>query len=200
MRHVALSVALAAIFCITQMQHSIAQTRADHQSPHEKRPEQHTHFPEVNDWDSVRITLQRTACFGSCPSYKLTIFGDGRVLYHGYTFVDYCGEYHGHVSREAVQQLVELFRSADYFNLFDRYDARASDAPAFTTSISFDDKRKSVFDDVGVYSGMPEIVNKVEDGIDRLAGPRVWAKEIDTHSKCWGAVPVTTSDLPSRID
>src|ERR1700683_717730 len=85
--------------------------------------------------------------------------------------------YHAHVSPEVVRQLVNLFTSADYFPLFDRYDARASDAPAFETSISFESKSKSVLEDVGVYAGMPEIVRTVEDGIDRLAGPKVWVKE-----------------------
>ena len=35
----------------------------------------------------VVITLERTACFGVCPVYKLTIYGDGRVLYDGIRFV-----------------------------------------------------------------------------------------------------------------
>jgi hypothetical protein len=147
--------------------------------PPEKRPEQSTPFPEVSDWDSVRITLQRTACRGLCPAYKLTIFGDGRVLFRGYT-ADYGGEYHGRVSHEVVRQLVDLFRSADYFNLFDRY-GRAFDGSDFITSLSFDGYSKSVFDESGLHAGMPDIVSSVEDGIDRLAGPRTWAKEAKAH-------------------
>jgi hypothetical protein len=153
-----------------------------HIAPPEKRPEQHTPFPEINDWDSVRITLQRSGC-RACPAYKVMIFGDGRVLFSGYT-VDYGGEYHGRVSHEVVRQLVDLFSSADYFNLFDRY-GRAYDAPSFTTSISFDGNSKSVVDEVGYHAGMPEVVTGVEDGIDRLAGPRVWAKDAEAHRQRW---------------
>ena len=29
------------------------------------------------------ITLERTACFGTCPIYTITIYGDGRVVYDG---------------------------------------------------------------------------------------------------------------------
>jgi len=151
--------------------------------PPEKRPEQHTPFPEIIDWDSVRIILQRTACRGLCPAYKLTVFGDGRFLFSGYT-VDYGGEYHGRVSPEVVRQLVDLFRSADYFNLFDRYGG-AYDVSDFITSISFDGNSKSVVDELGHYDGMPEIVTSVEAGIDRLVGPRVWAKEAETHRQRW---------------
>jgi|ERR1700722_13823007 hypothetical protein len=151
--------------------------------PPEKRPLQKTAFPEVVDWDSVRITLQRTACRGLCPAYKLTIFGDGRVLYSGNT-VDYGGEYHGRVSREVVRQVVDLFRSADYFNLFDKY-GKAYDTSDFITSISFDGHSKTVVDEIGSYDGMPDVVSNVEEGIDRLAGSQVWVKEAETHSQRW---------------
>ena len=77
------------------------------------------------------------------------------------------------MSRAAVRQLVDLFRSADYFNLFDSY-GRAHDAPDFITSISFDGNSKSVVDEMGSFHGMPDIVRTLEDGIDRLAGPKVW--------------------------
>jgi hypothetical protein len=151
--------------------------------PLEKRPEQHISFPEIKDWNSVRITLQRTACRGLCPAYKLTIFGDGRVLFSGYT-ADYGGEYRGRVSPQVVHQLVDLFRSADYFNLFDRY-GNVFDTSKFITSISFDGNSKSVIDDLGVRHGMPEIVSSLEDEIDRLAGSRVWAKEAKAHRQRW---------------
>ena len=29
------------------------------------------------------ITLERTACFGRCPMYKVKIFADGKVVYRG---------------------------------------------------------------------------------------------------------------------
>lgn len=151
--------------------------------PPEKRPEQNTPFPEIVHWDSLRITLQRTACRGLCPAYKLIIFGDGRIQYSGYT-ADFGGEYHGRVSHEVVRQLVDLFRSADYFNLFDRY-GKAFDTSDFITSISFDSHSKSVLDEVGYSDGMPEVVSNVEEGIDRLAGPQVWAGEAKTRRQRW---------------
>ncbi len=40
----------------------------------------------------VVITLERTQCFGSCPVYKLTVYGDGRVVYEGGGFVKIKGE------------------------------------------------------------------------------------------------------------
>ena len=96
------------------------------------------------------MTLTRTECYGSCPFYELTVFGDGRAVYKGYDNVDYCGEYHGNVSREVVLQLAGLFMKAQYFDLFDRYVLNATDLPTYTTSISFDGKTKSVVDYDGI--------------------------------------------------
>ena len=143
--------------------------------PPERRPEGYRPFPDIKNWDSLRITLQRTACRGSCPAYTLTAFGDGSVLYHGDNeWADSSERGHrGHISPDVVQQLVRLFRSADYFNLFDRY-GRAYDAPDFITSISFDGNSKSVVDEVGSDDGMPDIVRWLENEIDRLAGSKVW--------------------------
>ena len=167
--------------------------------PTERRPNQHLAFPEIKNWSSVRITLRRTGCFGTCPSYKLTIFGDGTVVYNGDGYVPYCGEYRGHIPIDAVRQLVNQFRAADYFNLFDRYALNATDLPTYITSITFDDNTKSVLDYAGVHTGMPEAVDSLENSIDRLAGPKVWAKGMYSHVDCDNSfIPRTTSDIPTE--
>ena len=149
--------------------------------PAERRPAQlpsssEASFPEIKDWSSLRITLSRTECFGTCPSYSLTVSGDGHVVYNGDAWVQYCGEFRGHVPQEVVRQLVQLFKRADYFNTFDRYAVGMTDVTTFTTSIAFDDKSKSVADYGGLWVGMPESVLDIEDAVDHLAGPKVWAK------------------------
>jgi Domain of unknown function (DUF6438) len=165
--------------------------------PPERRPAEHMPFPKITDWNSLKITLRRTSCFGSCPSYTLTIFGDGTVVYNGDAYVKYCGEYRGHVSADIVRQLDDVFKQADYFNLFDKYELNATDLPAYFTSISFDDKTKSVLDYAGDHTGMPEAVANLENGIDRLAGPDVWAQGMNSHTECENSfVPTTTSDVP----
>lgn len=165
--------------------------------PSERRPDQHTPFPEIKDWSSVRITLRRTGCFGTCPSYSLTIFGDGTILYKGDRYVRYCGEDRGHIPAVIVLQLVNAFRGADYFNLFDRYESNLTDFPTYITSIAFDDKAKSVVDYDGVHTGMPEVVDDLENSIDRLAGPTIWAKGMYSDVECGQSfVPTITSDVP----
>ena len=166
--------------------------------PPEKRPVEHIPFPQIKNWESLRMTLTRSECYGSCAYYELIIFGDGRVVYKGYDNVDYCGEYHGSVPHDVVQQLADSFMKADYFNLFDRYVLNATDSPTYTTSISFDGKTKSVIDYVGLSIGMPEVVSEIEGTMDRLAGPSVWVKPSEPHERCWHNI--RTLDIPSRVE
>jgi hypothetical protein len=122
-------------------------------------------------------------------------------VYDGQSYGHYCGEYRGRVSQEVVQKLLSLFRNANYFNLFDHYAIDATDLPGYATTIAFDDKSKFVSDYEGVYVGMPESVLAIEDAIDRLAGPQVWAKGMYSDTECGAInVPVTTSDVPSKIE
>ena len=48
-------------------------------------------FPKVKDWNSVKITLSRTACYGTCPVYSIELHGDGTVLYSGKSNVAFIG-------------------------------------------------------------------------------------------------------------
>ena len=135
---------------------------------------QRFHFPQIRDWKSVRITLERTGCFGTCPSYRLEVHGDGTVRYMGTDFVAITGEHSDRISEVAVRQLVDAFRAVRYFSLNDRYEARMTDNPTYKTSIAFDNVSKSVVDYVGGKVGMPSAVSKLEQTIDRLAGSQKW--------------------------
>ena len=44
--------------------------------------------PTPEELKDVIITLERTECFGTCPVYRLTVHGDGRVVYEGIRFVE----------------------------------------------------------------------------------------------------------------
>ena len=46
-------------------------------------------FPKIANWNSLVITHEHLGCFGSCPTYRLEIHGDGTVLYNGKAFVDF---------------------------------------------------------------------------------------------------------------
>jgi ankyrin repeat protein len=136
----------------------------------------HAPFPQVRNWTSVKIALWRTGCFGTCPSYSVEVHGDGTVLYDGGSFVAITGSHRASVSRDVVSEMVEAFRSVDYFSLKNKYMWGATDLPTYKTSISIDGKTKEVVDYAGQKVGMPESVTRLEETIDRLSGVERWTK------------------------
>lgn len=136
----------------------------------------HIPFPQIHNWNSLKITLSRTGCFGMCPSYSVEVHGDGSVLYEGGSYVAVKGSHRGTVSGDAVLQMVEAFRAADYFSLKNSYMLPATDLPTYKTSVSVDGKTKEVVDYAGGEVGMPESVSKLEETIDRLSGVERWTK------------------------
>jgi len=138
-------------------------------------------FPEIRDWNSLHITLVRSACFGTCPIYSVDISGDGTVSYDGLDCVSQKGQHTGHVSRDVVENLVTRFRYARYFSLRDRFAAQITDAPSYRTSIRFDDRAKSVLDYMGLSAGMPASVRDLEIAIDKAAGTDKWVGTSKGH-------------------
>jgi hypothetical protein len=144
--------------------------------PPEDLPKAHVPFPQVHDGNALRIALRRTPCFGSCPAYQVEIAGDGTVTYVGSSNVLLKGEHHDHVSRDAVLQMVDAFRKADFFSLKDTYMLGATDLPTYIISITIDGRTKSVTDYEGEQVGMPHAVTELEEMIDKVANTAKWTR------------------------
>jgi uncharacterized protein DUF6438/ankyrin repeat protein len=133
-------------------------------------------FPQVRDWNSLKITLHRSGCYSVCPTYSLEVRGNGEVFYEGHASVAFMGRHQGHVPQQNVSELVRLFEQADFYSLRDHYIAAISDHPKFTTSIEIDGARKEVDDYAGQQAGMPAAVSELENAVDRFAGSARWTR------------------------
>jgi hypothetical protein len=126
----------------------------------------------------VIITLERTACYGTCPIYTLKIYDDGKVVYNGQDFVTVKGEQNGSITADQLKELVADFQKVDYFNLPDQYTAPVTDLPTTITSFSFDGKTKTVSNYGGCLSGSPEKAPQalcdLEKKIDTLTNSAQW--------------------------
>lgn len=143
-------------------------------------PEQWALFPQTfpGQWDlrSVVINLSRTACFGTCPDYSVSIRGDGSVHFTGRRFVLMPGDHEAHVSPESVKELVEKLEKAKFFAARDEYVAPITDNPTYTLALTVGGKTKIVRDYVGAQVGMPLVIVDLERAVDELAGTERWIK------------------------
>ncbi len=144
--------------------------------PNGGRPATRIPFPAVVDRNTIRITLDRGACFGPCPIYHVEISGDGTVSYVGRASVAVTGKHEDHIPVETVLSLYDAFMKADFFWTLDSYRAPISDLATYTVSISFDGHRKQVIDYAGTLIGMPKEIAELETSIDSVAGTGKWVK------------------------
>jgi hypothetical protein len=130
------------------------------------------------------ITLERTACFGTCPIYKLTIFNDGKVVYEGKEFVKRKGTMQGRITKAAVQQLVREFNRINYVSLDDEYISEGpncpewwTDSPSAVTSLNWKGRKKTVRHYHGCRgSNVLDQLTALENKIDKVANTRRWIK------------------------
>ncbi|MFC1968631.1 DUF6438 domain-containing protein [Chloroflexota bacterium] len=124
----------------------------------------------------VAITLERTECFGTCPVYRLTVYGDGTVIYEGIRFVKVQGTIQTAISEDKIKQLVSEFQRIDYFSLKDSYEERnATDMPSAFTSLTIDGDKKNVRHYHGDLSA-PKELTELENRIDEIVNSNQWIK------------------------
>lgn len=129
-------------------------------------------------------TIQRTACFGWCPVYKVTIFRDGAVEYEGEQFVKTQGHATGRISSEQLAALGELFLNNGYLTLKDSYEEyNMTDMPSVYTSYSpAPSETKSIKHYFGD-DGAPKALVEIEEGIDRIIHVEQWLGTEDERRK-----------------
>ena len=131
---------------------------------------------------NVVIRLERTHCYGSCPAYKLTIYGDGRLEYVGETNVKLKGTKQAGIAAGDFKRLVSQFETANYFST-DQYTEKncscrfCTDMPTAITEIQV---RGSTYR-VEHYYGCtcaPKTLWALETAIDKIARTEQWTGDV----------------------
>jgi len=82
--------------------------------------------------DSTKeISLERTACYGTCPVYQVTIFADGKVRYEGKNHVDQMGIYSGRIEKNAALALFSKIANFSWESYPEKYPIDNYDFPQF---------------------------------------------------------------------
>ncbi len=149
-------------------------------------------FPAI-DYDHLKIELTRSACFGSCPDYKVTIDGAGNVMFSTReepadpvagihrrfspgrgVLIE--GVHRAKVDRAALDALIGKFRTARFFGLKKDYFYPVTDNPTQIIRFASGKNDLTVTDYVGVAAGMPPEAKMLEKAIDDAAGTARWVK------------------------
>lgn len=132
-----------------------------------------------SDESVSKISLQRTACFGVCPAYSVSIYPDGLVEFHGERFVASVGDFSHSVNPANFDRLVQFAREIDFFSFAAEYRVRieadnsvtaVSDLPSRITTVETESERKSVLN----YFAGPQELEDFENLIDQLTDSARW--------------------------
>lgn len=90
-------------------------------------------------------SIERSPCFGKCPTYKMTIYSDGFVEFEGIRNTEMIGNYTTTISQKKVQNFVSEANAIGFMELKDSYDGAISDVPSATIVLVQDGVRKEVY-------------------------------------------------------
>ena len=114
--------------------------------------------------ESLFLTMERTPCFGKCPSYKLTIFNTGNVVYEGFTFAKKEGKHVKKLTKKQLTEIQNLIETINLFEMKDKYDSSITDIPSTILYVVYKGQKKKILDRVGG----PDELKKLEKLIDFL--------------------------------
>jgi hypothetical protein len=136
--------------------------------------------PEAASSAGTMVALERGPCFGTCPVYRVSLEGDGKVGFTGTRFVTRVGHDTSRVAPDQVGRLVDSLDAAGFFALADEYVLNspacgryATDAPTVTISVRSGERSKTVRHDHGCV-GAPKTLTGMERLIDSVAGSARW--------------------------
>ena len=108
----------------------------------------------------IIISLEKTACFGRCPVFKIIIYNNGEALYNGLKFVKKVGEYDLKVSKREINKILSKAKKIGFNNLKNEYSERITDLP--TTYIMINNKK------IKDYYGAPSKLKDLEKMIENI--------------------------------
>jgi hypothetical protein len=172
--------------------------------------------PEAPPAD-VAIRIIRTACYGSCPTYTLLVFSNGKVVFKGDRHVR-VAEATGQIDPATVRNLVSAFARDGFRNLEPYYSSGhtacgpyRTDQSGTITTVRFGSTSKTVYYNRGCQpSSQLQRLAALEDEVEAAARTAAWVggRRPDSHkpesSITRGVLPVkpgssATSEGPFRV-
>ncbi len=130
-------------------------------------------MPQGSPADSA-VTLERTDCFGTCPVYKVTIHGDGKVEYSGTQYVGVTSDLSYTVSPADAAALFDQLRKDEVWSAQNAYVGAETDSANTLITLNIGGQTKTIRDYLGTDAGIPDTVTAAESAVDTLAGTDRW--------------------------
>jgi hypothetical protein len=143
----------------------------------------HAENAAVSSGDTASvITLERTACLGGCPVYRVAVSRSGAISYEGKAHVRRMGAATGQIQADQVGALLSELDDAGYFSFADRYTPTepacgrySTDSPTAITTVRLSGRTKRIEHDYGC-DAAPEALVVLERRIDEVLNSAQWTE------------------------
>jgi len=136
------------------------------------------------DEGAVRFSLKKSACFGKCPTYKLTINQSGYATFEGIANTNKLGIYGKQITDNQFKLLEKAFVNSNFVTFPIQFKSQIADLPANTIGYH----NGEAYKEVSGKEERPEQVMQLQFLLEKIADSGNWAllqsqKEIDQTKK-----------------
>jgi hypothetical protein len=121
---------------------------------------------------NVSFRIARTACYGTCPVYTLTILKNCRMLLTAEENLKLNGTYQGKLSKTEMKRLAALFEEKKFFGFKDQYTSTLTDLP--TTYLYFSNQAQDKT--IKLYGNIPPELKSLATELEKLLDTQQWTK------------------------
>ena len=101
-------------------------------------------FPGTES-DSLVAYLEKSPCFGRCPTFTFSVYRSGYVVYDGKTNVPNIGKYYSWLTHQQLVDMGKKAEEAGFFELNDEYrNLHLTDFPTIYIEIRYRGKKKKI--------------------------------------------------------
>ncbi len=130
------------------------------------------------------VKLKRTACYGSCPVYTVSVKANGLVEYEGHEYVSIKGFQTANLPIESVELIEKELIKVKFLKMKSHLDSgswgcfiSATDSSHIIIEGSIKNRKKAVSTYLGCESKQVDEVIILANYIDQVIGTSKWVKE-----------------------
>jgi len=144
---------------------------------------------ELSSGDEVRdieITLERGMCFGTCPVYSVSLYGNGTIVWVGEMYVEVIGNMTDSAYPAMIGDLYDRLIEGGFPDLEDSYAfLNVTDMPTARLTVRNGTDIKEVYHYHGDYTA-PENLSHMENAVDLVANTSRWIGTYTYDEGTWG--------------
>jgi (2Fe-2S) ferredoxin len=121
---------------------------------------------ESNNYVKHSISLQKTACFGTCPQYTFTLNGKGEMEFNGKMFTKMDGIWTSQLDQNQINEIFTEIGDDKLMDLADEYPSNYSDLPSSIITYNNGEKTKTIRVEGTHPAVLDVVIKKLELKID----------------------------------